>query len=236
MAPTVTIGCFHEHLEDADGAAIVAIDVLRATTTAITAVTRGRRCFVAASIEEAVPLAGRLDDPLLAGELGGSMPYGFHVQNSPSELDTREDTSRAMVLLSTSGTRLMREGAARGPAYAACLRNVSAQAAHLIGRHENVHVLGADTRGEFRDEDQLCAARIAARLVESGYTPSNPATEDVLARWAGAPDDAFVAGRSATYLRRTGQDADLEFVLAHVDDVNDVFAVSGDEVVVERNA
>jgi 2-phosphosulfolactate phosphatase len=128
----------------------------------------------------------------------------------------------------------MREAAARGPSYAACLRNVSAQAAHLAGRHENVHVLGADTRGEFRDEDQLCAARIAARLTERGYEPSDRATEEVLERLAGAPDDAFVEGRSATYLRRTGQEADLEFILAHIDDLPGVFSVAGDEVVAER--
>ena len=46
------------------------------------------------------------------------MPYGFHLQNSPAQIDLRDDVDRPMVLLSTSGTRLMCEAATRGAAYA----------------------------------------------------------------------------------------------------------------------
>ena len=53
-----------------DDRAIVAIDVIRATTTGVTGVALGRRCFPAATIEEAVPLAGELEQPLLVGEVG----------------------------------------------------------------------------------------------------------------------------------------------------------------------
>jgi phosphosulfolactate phosphohydrolase-like enzyme len=38
---------------------VVGVDVIRATTTAVTAVAAGRRCFPVASLEEAVPLARR---------------------------------------------------------------------------------------------------------------------------------------------------------------------------------
>ena len=231
MAGVLTIDCFHEHLAGADGdTAVIAIDVLRSTTTATTAVARGRRCFPAASMEDAVELASRLDHPLLAGELGGSLPYGFHVQNSPAEMDRRNDAERPMVLLSTSGTRLMREAADRGPTYAACLRNAAAQARHLVGRHDRVRLLGADARGEFREEDQLCCAWIAARLVDSGYEPGDELTEHVLERWADAPHDAFIGGRSSSYLRDTGQQHDLDFVLSHVDDLDSVFPVSAGEI------
>ena len=56
------------------GWTVVGIDVIRATTTAVTAVAAGRRCFPVASLEEAVPLAARLANPLLVGELGGNRP------------------------------------------------------------------------------------------------------------------------------------------------------------------
>ncbi len=234
MPGVVTIGCFHEHLrDDAGAAAIVAIDVLRATTTAITAVTRGRRCFPAASIEATVPLAARLDNPLQVGELGGMMPFGFHVQNTPALIDELDGRDRPMVLLSTSGTRLMCEAAARAgaSAYAACLRNAAAQARWLAGRYESVRLLGADARSEFREEDQLCCARIGAALVRDGYQPGDRLTEQVLDRWAQAPDDVVESGRSAAYLRDTGQERDLRFVLSHVDDLDAVFEMRGGELV-----
>src|SRR3981081_4106514 len=127
--PKVTIGCFHEHLPPvAREATVVAIEGIRAPTTAITAVAAGHSLSPAGSMEAAVRLAADLDRPILAGELGGVQPYGFDMQNSPSEMLDLEDSSRPIILLSTSGTRLMMEAADRGVCHAACLRNASAQA------------------------------------------------------------------------------------------------------------
>jgi 2-phosphosulfolactate phosphatase len=232
VAGVLTIGCFHAHLSGEEaGTAIVAVDVLRSTTTAVTAVAKGRQCFPAASIEAAVPLAARLSNPLLVGELGGSMPYGFHLQNSPAEIERRTDTERPMVLLSTSGTRLMCEAAASGAAYATCLRNVTAQVKELHDGHDRVALLGADSRGEFRAEDQLCCARIAAPLFEAGYEPGDEFTERVVEKWMDASEDTFVGGRSSQYLIDTGQRPDLDFVLSHIDDLDGVFPVTDGRVV-----
>lgn len=214
-----------------DDHAIVAIDVIRATTTAVTGVALGRRCFPAATIEEAVPLAARLDNPLLVGEVGGNMPYGFDLTNSPAQLAELPDVSRPMILLSTSGTLLI--GASRGAEaiYAACLRNVRAQASQLVRAHDRVALIGAGARGEFREEDQLCCAWIGDLLVEAGYEPADAHTTAVIERWRGADAEAIEVSNSVTYLKDTGQLADLDFVLAHVDDLDSAFAVDGEEIV-----
>ena len=49
-------------------------------------------------------------------------------------------------------------------------------------------------------------------------------------RFADAPDEVFLDGRSATYLRDTGQERDLAFILEHVDDLEAVFVVEQGEV------
>jgi 2-phosphosulfolactate phosphatase len=234
--PKVAIDCFHEHLPAvAEETAIVAIDVIRATTTALTAVACGRRLYPAGSIEAAVRLAADLDRPILAGELGGVQPYGFDLQNSPVQIEALEGSTRPIILLSTSGTRLIAEAVRHGRTYVSCLRNAAAQAAHLAdgghGGERNVLILGADSRGEFREEDRLCAARIARALCEAGFTPADPATEEVLERFAAAPVEVILEGRSARYLRDTGQERDLEFVLGHVDDLQGVFTMREGEVV-----
>src|SRR6266567_5386019 len=108
MRKTVVIDCFPESVPGyRDGFVIVAVDIIRATSTAVTGVALGRRCFPVPSLEVAVPLAARLPNPLLVGELGGSMPYGFDLNNSPADLESRTDTHRPMLLLSTSGTKLI---------------------------------------------------------------------------------------------------------------------------------
>jgi 2-phosphosulfolactate phosphatase len=229
--PKVTIGCFHEHLPPvAREATVVAIDVIRATTTAITAVAAGHRLYPAGSMEAAVRIAADLSRPILAGELGGLQPYGFDMQNSPCEMQDLEDSSQPIILLSTSGTRLMAEAADRGVCHAACLRNASAQGRHLAEAGADAVILGADSRGEFRDEDRLCAARIARVLVEAGHSVADRFTSEVIERWGDAPDDAFLGGRSAKYLRDTAQEHDLEFVLEHIDDLASVYSVQEREV------
>jgi len=211
--------------------AIVAIDVIRATTTLCTAAAAGRRCYAAASVDAALARAAQLEAPLLAGEVGGNMPSGFDLTNSPAAMAARGDIERPMVLVSSSGTQLIHNARGCEALYIACFRNWRAVARHLAGRHRSVAVLGAGTRGEFREEDQICCAWIAAQLVLAGYTPETETTVEVLRRWAHAKPHACLISRSVEYLRRTHQLADLRFILDRIDDLDETFILRNDEVV-----
>ena len=148
---------------------------MRATTTAVTIASSGRRCLPVPSPAAAHALAAGLEYPLLVGEFGGELPDGFDVQNSPTAMESRNDLDRPAVLLSSSGTRLLHEAGSAGTVFASCLRNVSAQVAYLVAHHPQVAVIGAGTKGEFRSEDQFGCARIAAGLLDAGYDPVDAA-------------------------------------------------------------
>jgi 2-phosphosulfolactate phosphatase len=232
MADTFLITCFPASVARyRDDHAIVAIDVIRATTLAVSAVAAGRRCLVATDLQDALETRARLGDALLMGELRGDMPDGFDLNNSPSELARRDDIDRPLVMLSTSGTELMLE-AAESPvgAYVACLRNIRATASYLAARHGRIAIIGAGSRGEFREEDQLGCARLAELLARAGYVPADEATLRLLDRWRDAPVEDALLGNSAAYLRRTGQLDDLDFVREHEDDVGIVCVVRDGEV------
>ena len=203
---------------------------MRATTTAVTIASTGRRCLPVPTLEAAHEAAARLEDPLLVGELGGDLPDGFHLQNSPVALEARSDIGRPAVLLSSSGTRLLYEASSACAVYAACLRNVSAQVVHLAASHPRVAVIGAGTKGEFRREDQFGCAQIAMGLLEAGYGAEDANTEALVDRWRDAPVELCAGGRSAEYLRRTDQLDDLEFVLTRVDDVDAVYSFEAGEL------
>lgn len=228
----VEISCFHGEMNGfyaKGGDALVAVDVIRATTTAVTAVALGRKCFPVPSLEAAARVETKLERPLLVGELGGHMPHGFDVTNSPAAIAKRDDIVRPMILLSTSGTKLV--CAASGDVYLGCLRNHDALARYLADHHENILIAGAGTRGEFREEDALCCAWIAAGLVNSGYEARNAQTLDLINRWADRPADAFVGGKSTEYLRATDQLEDLHFILEHVNDLDWIAYRAGEEVI-----
>jgi 2-phosphosulfolactate phosphatase len=227
----VTISCFQGEVSGfvAQGHdAIVAVDVIRSTTTATTAVALGRRCIPVPSLAAAARAAAVIEWPLMAGELGGDTPEGFEITNSPAAVANRRDISRPMILLSSSGTKLM--CAARGSVYVACLRNYTAVVDYLARHHEHVWIIGAGTRGEFREEDILCCAWIGAHLTQRGYVPRDDETREIIEDWGERPLEAILDGKSAEYLRSTGQMMDLEFILNHVDDLDCLACQVGGEL------
>ena len=232
MRRSVVIDCFPGSARHyVDSYAIVVIDVIRATTTAVTAVSNGRRCFPVTSLEAAVPLAARLDRPLLVGELGGNMPYGWDLTNSPVAVDNKDEIERPMILLSSSGTQLIDLASAAAAVYLGCLRNWRALVHYLAPRHPRIAVLGAGARGEFREEDQLACGWIAGALVEAGFRAEDARTTEVIERWQGAAVEACASGNSAKYLNRSGQEHDLRFILEHVDDLQAAFMLKHGKVV-----
>ena len=83
-AGSVAIGCFRGPLSSVvtrGGYAIVAVDVIRTMTTAVTAAALGRRVFPAPTVAAALEQAARLERPLLVGEVDGRMPAGFDLTN-----------------------------------------------------------------------------------------------------------------------------------------------------------
>ncbi len=231
--PSVVIDCFPGTVSKySDDHRIVAVDVIRATTLAVTATASGRRCIVAGDAAEAFAIRERLGDGILAGELGGDLPAGFDMNNSPAELCLRPDTDRPLIMVSTSGGPLMVEaGAVDGGGDVACFRNFTAVAQSLIGRHPRVAIIGAGSRGEFREEDQMCCAWIGELLTGAGYAAETDETRQIIERWSGVPATACETSNSVGYLRRSGQLRDFDFIVSHVDDLDVGCRVVGNDVV-----
>jgi len=227
MNRTFRIDCFPESaLACRQGFAIVAIDVIRATTMAVTAASLGWECYPVGSLDAAQRMAGRFRNPLLAGEINGQMPLGFHMNNSPAELAGIRDCSRPLILLSSSGTKLIANGLGCDVLYLACFRNAASTAERLIREgYSKVALLGAGSRGEFREEDQIGCAWIAALLEQAGYVPESAASAEIVNRWRNAAATECLGSKSVDYLRRTDQMKDLWFILDRINDLDEPFTV-----------
>jgi len=233
MKKTFRIDCLPESaLQCREGFAVVAVDVIRATTMAVTAASLGWDCYPVGSLRAAWELAHQSDNPLLAGEINGVEPEGFNMTNSPARLAAMKVSSGPLILLSSSGTRLIANACGCDVLYLSCFRNAASTAHRLIREgHERIALLGAGSRGEFREEDQIGCAWIAARLMRTGYAPENQDTARVAHLWANAKAADCLVSKSVDYLRRTSQLGDLEFILDHINDLDDTFVVEkGDPV------
>jgi 2-phosphosulfolactate phosphatase len=232
MRQSVTIRSSLDHTETTTSEALVAVDIIRATTAAVTAVAMGRRCYTAADLNSAFRLAASMPDAVLAGEIGGVMPEGFVLSNSPAEIAARNDR-RPLVLLSSSGTRLIDAIRSSPFAYVASFRNYRATIRRLARHGLPVILIGAATRGDFRAEDRMCCAWIAAGLIEHGYAAADRETAALVQRWRTASPVDFLWSPSVRYLRRSHQLRDLDFILEHFDDIDSAFRICGVEIVGE---
>ncbi|MEM2123005.1 MAG: 2-phosphosulfolactate phosphatase [Candidatus Bathyarchaeia archaeon] len=91
------------------GDVAIVIDVIRASTTIITALKMGAESVVpTSSIREALKLRDIDGNFILSGERGGVKIRGFHLDNSPFEVSSTDIKGKKLVITTTHGTHLIR--------------------------------------------------------------------------------------------------------------------------------
>ena len=92
---------------------VVVIDILRASTTIIIALSNGAKEVVPVeTIEGAVKIASGLfsETTLLCGERDGRTIEGFHLGNSPLEYNEEKVRGKTLVFTSTNGSLALIKG------------------------------------------------------------------------------------------------------------------------------
>jgi 2-phosphosulfolactate phosphatase len=203
----------------AAGACAVVVDVLRATSTLVTALSRGASYVVARTeVEEAFAareaLERRGETPLLGGERGGLKPPGFDLGNSPLEYEAARVAGRPLVLCTSNGTAALERCREASRVYAAAFLNATATARAVARGAEPVVLCCAGKEGAPSLEDACCAGLIVSRLLETYAFEADDATALALLGWkkhAGNVVGMLAGCRHGRYLRGLGFEKDLEF-------------------------
>lgn len=144
------------------GKTVAVIDVLRATTTIVTAMAAGAsRVIPLLEVAEAKSRAAALGgEAVLGGERHGKRIDGFDFGNSPLEYTREKLAGKTLVFTTTNGTRAMLAARQASAIYVASFVNFSAICRELSA-HDEVHILCAGTDGDVTREDTLLAGAIA---------------------------------------------------------------------------
>lgn len=147
--------------------AAVVVDVIRATSTIVTAFQRGVRSVLpVAGTDEARRARVAAPGALLAGERGGQRLPGFDLGNSPREFTREVVEGRDVVLTTSNGTKTLRAvGEGRAVAIGAFL-NRSAVGAWLLARRQDALVVCSGYEGIFSMEDAVCAGAVVDRAAD----------------------------------------------------------------------
>jgi 2-phosphosulfolactate phosphatase len=214
------------------GATVVVLDVVRATTSMVEALANGARAiYPTASAEEAVRLATSLgrEDTLLCGERKGIKVEGFDLGNSPAEFSRDVVEGKRLVMSTTNGTVALARVQEAQRVLACAFTNLGA-VADAVRDADHLVLVCAGRTGRFSLDDALCAGHLLRRLGDGHDLNDAARAVSALAGVVGA-DAAFLGTTEAgKALEAIGLGGDLE-VCGEVDR-HPVVAVMQDKALV----
>jgi 2-phosphosulfolactate phosphatase len=166
---------------------VVVFDVLRATSSIITALANGAsEVHPVTSIAEAYEVKKRIPGALLAGERHGNRFEGFDLGNSP--LEYRSLKSQRIVLFTTNGSTALRACAKAGHVLLGALLNMGALVAHLKAADPaNVLLVCAGTVREPALEDLFGAGMLCSNFQDATLSDAAKITASVFRKYQEDP-------------------------------------------------
>ncbi len=161
--------------EDIRGKTVVVIDVLRATSTMLTALSNGAKGIIPV---EDMGAAGKIAtnlDPLsylLCGEKDGKQIEGYDLGNSPLEYSEEKVAGKTLILNTTNGTKALVRSAHASKVYIAGFLNLSAICELLKLETNEICIVCSGWKGRLSLEDVFCAGFIVSRVYE-GVIPED---------------------------------------------------------------
>jgi len=197
---------------DLQGTACVVFDVLRATSTIVTALHHGAKAVIpVAEIPEALVLRQKQPGVLLGGERNGVKIRAdqtgggdFDLGNSPREYTPEMVRGKTIVSTTTNGTRALRACAGAQTVLAASFLNLT-PTAQFIRQLQPTQILlvCAGTRENMADEDVLAAGALGEMLLrDSGRCTVSASVEAARNAWRKAKSNLLEVVSQAENARR----------------------------------
>nr|WP_213019057.1 2-phosphosulfolactate phosphatase [Hymenobacter negativus] len=203
---------------DLRGKVAVIVDILRASSTIVTALGEGvTYVFPVASLDECSAY-GQQHGCLTAAERDGLPAAGFDLGNSPfGFLDAaRPVRGRALTISTTNGTAALRRSLAADAVVVGSFLNLAAVADFARRQQRDVLVVCAGWKGQFCLEDTIFGGALAERLSADFDVRSSDATLAALNLWEQGKADLSAYLLQSAHVRRLNSleaSKDFEFCL-----------------------
>jgi len=147
-------------------ATVIVVDVLRATSVIITALSNGAKSVVpVTSVEEALSTKKKLESVVLGGERRAQKIEGFDLSNSPLEYKSEVIHDRNVVITTTNGTKAISKSSAANKIYIGALLNAKAVSSKAIKNERDIIIVNAGTNGVFSMDDFITGGAIIDEIL-----------------------------------------------------------------------
>jgi len=145
---------------------VIVIDVLRASSTIVTALGSGFQTVIPVeTIGQAQSL--RTPETVLAGERHCRKIADFDFNNSPTALSQTTHHGQQLILTTTNGTRAIQKAERAPLLLIGCFLNATACITHALTHNLDITLYCAGTRSEFALEDGLAAGLLIHRAKQA---------------------------------------------------------------------
>ncbi len=147
---------------------LVAIDVLRASTTICHALMAGARAVIPVEQPgEAAEMRTKIgvEDAILGGERKGLKIENFDLGNSPFEYTNEIVKDKIVILTTTNGTKIYSKAAPSNLKITAGLVNISKVSRRVNEAGKDLIIICAGDEGDFSIEDTLCGGMLLHKLI-----------------------------------------------------------------------
>lgn len=147
----------------------VVIDVLRASTTIVTALANGcQEIIPVAKVQDAQKIAALKSQQgekiLLCGERNGIKISGFDLGNSPREYSAESVAGKTLVFTTSNGTRALERAVSAKQIYVLSLLNFRAVSDLLCEKTEDIVIFCSGSNGREAIEDSVCAGMLCEKM------------------------------------------------------------------------
>jgi 2-phosphosulfolactate phosphatase len=196
---------------------VVVIDVLRATSVIVQAITQGALEVIPVStVEEAFQKIKEypLGTTLLGGEKDTQRIEGFHLGNSPREYISERVRDKRIILRTTNGTKAFHLVASGKEVMAGSFLNLNAVVERCLNGNEDLFIFPSGDEEIFSLEDTVCGGMLIDRLLKKEkrlfvLSDASLAAHLLFKRFETDLVEAFRLSRHGQKLIRLGLEEDL---------------------------
>ncbi len=199
---------------------VAVIDILRSSSTLITALSNGaRRVFLFENPEEAREKSRNFNQgtALLCGERSGLKINGFDLGNSPLEYTTDVVRDRTLFFSSTNGSKMMlRASLTAKSVMIAGFNNVTVAVKRLARDGLDTVLVCSGKENQFSLEDAVCAGMMVEKLKRK-YSMASRTTDEAFSavllyrHFKDDLDGLMHFSEHGRYLKHIGMESDLEY-------------------------
>ena len=230
-----------ENVQLGEDQVAVVIDVLRASTTIITALDNGCEAVVPiAEVNEAFEMSEKLSNRnvLLGGERNGISIPGFDLSNSPLEYTSGRVSEKTIIFTSTNGSQLFDFSRQAALTIVCGFVNVSSVCDYLLRVNKNIVILCAGRNKQFGLEDAVCGGMLIKEILykigESSLLNDGAVAAQILyEKFADNILEMLYRSSHGKRLLEIGQEEDLK-ICASINSINIVPKYQAGKIIVNK--